>query len=68
MYISDLIIIEEYRYKHSGSKLIEMVENYYKDKDFKNMNLTTYRFQAPEFYKKCGFEVKFIRKTKKIPS
>ncbi len=64
IHISDLIIVEEYRNKHIGSKLIETVENFYKNKGFENINLTTYGFQAPEFYKKCGFEIEFIRKNK----
>ena len=65
IHISDLIILEEYRNKHIGRKLIGTVENFYKSKGFENINLTTYAFQAPDFYKKCGFEVEFIRKNKK---
>lgn len=67
VHISDLIILEEYRNKQIGSKLVENVENYYKDKGFENINLTTYGFQAPEFYKKCGFKVEFVRENKKNP-
>lgn len=67
VHIGDLIVLEEYRNKHIGTKLVEMVEDYYKDKGFENMNLTTYRFQAPEFYKKCGFDVEFIRENKENP-
>lgn len=67
VHIGDLIILEEYRNQHIGSKLMEAVESYYKDKGFENMNLTTYGFQAPEFYKKCGFEVEFVRESKKMP-
>jgi len=67
VHIADLIIYEEYRKKHIGTKLMETVENYYKDKGFHNMNLTTYAFQAPEFYKKCGFEVEFVRENKENP-
>lgn len=67
VHIGDLIIFEQYRNKHIGTKLIETVENYYKDKGFENMNLTTYNFQAPEFYKKCGFDVEFIRENKENP-
>ena len=67
VHIGDLIVLEEYRNQHIGSKLMETVENYYKDKGFENMNLTTYGFQAPEFYKKCGFEVEFIRENKETP-
>lgn len=64
VHINDLIIFEQYRNKHIGSKLLETVENYYKNKGFENINLSTYNFQAPEFYKKCGFEVEFIRENK----
>ena len=67
VHISDLIILEEYRNRHIGSKLIEAVENYFKNKEFKNINLSTYEFQAPEFYKKCGFKVEFVRENKVNP-
>lgn len=64
VHIGDLIVLEEYRNKHIGIKLMDTVEEYFKDKGFENMNLTTYKFQAPEFYKKCGFKVEFIRENK----
>jgi len=67
VHISDLIIFEEYRNKHIGTKLVETVKKYYENKGFENINLTTYNFQAPEFYKKCGFEVEFIRENKENP-
>ena len=67
VHIGDLIVYEQYRNKHIGSKLVEAVENYFKGKEFENMNLTTYAFQAPEFYKKCGFKVEFIRENKENP-
>ena len=67
VYIDDLIVLEEHRNKHIGTKLIETVENYFKNKGFENINLTTYKFQAPEFYKKCGFKVDFIRENKENP-
>lgn len=67
VHISDLIVLEEYRKKHIGSKLVKAVEDYYKNKGFENINLTTYEFQAPEFYKKCGFEVEFVRKNEENP-
>ena len=41
VHISDLIIIDEYRNKHIGSKLVQTVEDYFKDKGFENINLTT---------------------------
>ena len=67
VHIADLIVLEEYRKKHVGSRLIEEVERFYKNKGFKNINLTTYGFQAPEFYKKCGYEVEFVRENKENP-
>lgn len=67
VHVADLIVLEEYRNKHIGTKLVEMVENYYKGKGFENINLTTYNFQAPDFYQKCGFEIEFIRKNRENP-
>ena len=67
LHIGDLIILEEYRNKHIGTKLVQAVEKFYKNRGFENINLTTYNFQAPEFYKKCGFEVEFIRENKENP-
>lgn len=64
IHIGELIILEEYRGKNIGKQLMQKVEEYYKDKGFENMNLTTYAFQAPEFYKKCGFEIEYIRRNK----
>ena len=67
VHISDLIVYEDYRNKHIGTKLVETVENYFKNKGFENINLTTYAFQAPEFYKKCGFKLEFVRENKENP-
>lgn len=67
VHIADLIVFEEHRNKHIGTKLMQAVEEYFKDKGFEHMNLSTYSFQAPEFYKKCGFEVEFIRDSKLSP-
>ena len=43
-------------------KLVEAVENAYNDKGYEKIALTTFGFQAPEFYKKLGYELEFIRK------
>lgn len=60
-------MLEQYRNKKIGSKLIEKVEKYYKNKGFENINLTTYDFQAPKFYQKCGFQIEFVRENKQNP-
>ena len=62
VYIGDLIVEKAYRREGVGSKLVEAVENAYKDKGYEKIALTTFGFQAPEFYKKLGYELEFIRK------
>lgn len=42
--LTNLAEYEQYRNKHIGTKLIEAVENYHKNKGFQNINLTTYSF------------------------
>ena len=59
--INDLVVIEEYRKKHIGSMLVNRVIEDYRGREFKNVNLSTYGFQALDFYKKLGFEVEFVR-------
>ena len=63
VHITDLIVMEEYRGKGVGSALIRKVEQEFRGKGFENINLTTYAFQAPEFYKKMGFEIEHVRKS-----
>ena len=65
--VHDLIIAEKYRNQRLGSAMLKAIEDHFKDKGLDNINLTTYAFQAPEFYKKCGFELEFIRKNKVDP-
>ncbi len=65
--INNIIVIEKYRNKGIGSSLIKRVVDYYKNKNFNNVNLVTNEFQAPNFYKKCGFDLEFVRKNNKNP-
>lgn len=67
VHISDLIVLEDYRGKHIGSSMMQAVEDFYKDKGFSEFTVNTYGFQAPEFYKKCGYEIEHIRENKKEP-
>ena len=67
VHISDLIVLEDYRGKHVGSDLMKKVEDFYKEKGFSEFTVNTYAFQAPEFYKKCGYKVDFIRENKHEP-
>ena len=61
VHIGDLIVLEQHRKKNIGRQLINAVENYHKGKGLRQITLTTYSFQAPEFYKKCGFVMEFVR-------
>ena len=67
VHVQDLIVIEKYRKQHIGMKLLAKVEEFAREKNVEQINLTTYAFQAPEFYKKYGFQVEFIRENKGDP-
>lgn len=62
IHIRDLWIDKNYRGLGYGKKLINELENYCKSKGFNNINTVSCEFQAPDFYKKCGFQVEFVRK------
>ena len=42
--------------KNIGRKLLNNLEESFKNKGYNNINLVTNGFQAAEFYKKCGFK------------
>ena len=65
VYVDDLWIDELLRGQGFGKNLLLEVEKHFIGKEYDNINLVTNGFQAPEFYKKCGFELEFIRKNKK---
>lgn len=62
VHIGDLIIDEKYRRLRVGSKLVNAVEEAYAGRGYNKITLTTFGFQAPEFYKKLGYELEFVRK------
>ncbi len=66
--VCDLWVEISHRRKGYGRQLLQFLENHFKDKGFNNINLITSQFQAPEFYKKCGFELEFVRKNIKNPN
>lgn len=61
VHIGDLIINEKYRHQNIGTKLVKTVEESYKGKGYSKITLTTFGFQAPEFYKKLGYSLEFVR-------
>ena len=64
IHIGDLIVSEGYRGSGLGSRLVTTVEDAYRGKGYEVITLTTFGFQAPEFYKKLGYTVEFVRKDK----
>ena len=61
VHIGNLIIDKDHRKQSIGSKLVNRVEEEYKNKGYNKITLTTFGFQAPEFYKKLGYSLEFVR-------
>ena len=64
VHIGDLIIGKDYRRAGIGSRLVAAVEDDFKGRGYEKIALTTFGFQAPEFYKKLGYELEFVREDK----
>ena len=64
VHIGDLIVDEKYRRLKLGSKLVKTVEEAYAGRGYETITLTTFGFQAPEFYKKLGYSLEFVREDK----
>lgn len=62
VHIGDLVVNKAYRGSGLGSRLVSTVEDSYRRKGCAFVTLTTFEFQAPEFYRKLGYEIEFIRK------
>ena len=61
VHIGDLIVSSKCRRSGIGRKLVQAVEDEYRGKGYTKITLTTFGFQAPEFYKKLGYEIEFVR-------
>ncbi len=67
IHIKDLWVDKAHRGKGYGKKLLTELENHFKGKGFNNINTVSCNFQAPDFYKKCGYQVEFVRENIKNP-
>ncbi|HEU5280606.1 MAG TPA: GNAT family N-acetyltransferase [Gammaproteobacteria bacterium] len=67
VYVDDMWVDSAHRGKGYGRKLLQELEDHFEGKGFNNINLVTSAFSAPEFYKKCGFIVEFVRENKINP-
>ncbi len=61
MYLSRLVVVEDYRGKGIGANLMRIIEEKAKELDVFSINLGTISFQAPDFYQKLGYKVVFIK-------
>jgi predicted acetyltransferase len=61
IYVDDIWVDSAYRGKGYGRLLLQALEEHFQGQGFNNINLVTSAFQAPEFYKKCGFIAEFTR-------
>lgn len=57
LYVHVLWISEQLRGQGHGSRLLEEIESNARAKGCKLIHLDTWNFQAPDFYKKHGFEI-----------
>ncbi|MBQ9382765.1 MAG: GNAT family N-acetyltransferase [Ruminiclostridium sp.] len=64
VHIGDLIVHKAHRKCGLGSMLVSAVEEAFKNAGYDKITVTTFGFQAPEFYKKLGYTVEFIREDK----
>jgi len=64
VHVVDLIVDPVCRRSGLGSRLVATVEEAYKNKGYAKITLTTFGFQAPEFYKKLGYQIEFVRESK----
>lgn len=68
VHVGELVVAEGYRGQGIGTRLLAAAEALFQGRGFDNINLTTYRFQAPEFYQKNGYALEFIRENPACPN
>lgn len=69
IYVDDIWIDPVYRKHGIGCRLLKDLEHRFTNKGYNNINLVTSEFTgASLFYKKCGFELEFVRINKRNPN
>jgi len=57
LYIELLFVEEEFRGFGYGQRLLEYAENEARERGAKNVYLDTFSYQAPDFYKRYGYQI-----------
>ncbi|MDR0968783.1 MAG: GNAT family N-acetyltransferase [Holosporaceae bacterium] len=60
-HVNYLIVHKKYRLKGIGTKLMEKAFEFGKENGSSFICVSTFSFQAPNFYQKLGFKVDFVR-------
>ena len=68
VYVNELIVKENFRRQGIGKKLLQRLEQFCNGKNYSDISLVTNEFQAPDFYKKCGYALEFVRENKHFPA
>jgi ribosomal protein S18 acetylase RimI-like enzyme len=63
VHIGDLVVDEAFRGIGLGSRLVGAAAAAYREKGYRVATLSTFGFQAPEFYKKLGYRLEFVRES-----
>lgn len=66
-YVDNVIVHEKFRGQGIGRMLLQKLEEYFEGPNYTNINLITNEFQAPDFYKKCGYTLEFVRNNNRFP-
>ncbi len=61
IYVEDLWVATHVRRRGYGRQLLQRLEQHVAGSGYHNINLVTNAFQAPDFYRKCGYQVEFVR-------
>ena len=62
VHIENLVVAEWARGTGLGTALVRAAEDEYRIKGCTHISLTTFGYQAPDFYRKLGYEVEFVRR------
>jgi ribosomal protein S18 acetylase RimI-like enzyme len=62
IHTDQLWVDPEFRGQGLGEKILQKVHHFGKEKGCSHATVLTMDFQAPDFYKKLGYQVDFIRK------
>ena len=61
VYVDDVIVDGTLRHGGTGRALMQALEDHFAGGDFSHIYLTTYEYQAPGFYEKCGYTLEYMR-------